>query len=258
MVGRLSMVVCLLVAIGWVVECPAQVKAGDTQAAAAAAPATRAAGKIEPLPDEKGKPFAVVQRAKKALELDGKLDEGLGEPTLTSFYSEDTGKAVKQNVQTQVWLRYDDENLYVIAKMLEPAMDELQATTTERDGEVWQDDDLEIFLDPAKKADPAEYFQIIVNPAGTIADQRGAPDVSGDSAWDCKGCKVKTGKGKDFWVVEMAVPFQAIGVKGPVAGKHWGANFGRDRKAGDGENSSWVNIGADWHQPEEFGHIAFE
>lgn len=240
----------------------AQPAAGQSTrpAVAATTPAATqpAGGKIEPLPDEKGKPFAVVRKVAKAPALDGKLDEGWGEPSLTGLFDEDTGKPVKGDVQTQVWLRYDEQNLYLVARMAEPAMDELQAVVTDRDGDVWQDDDLEIFLDPARKASLEDYVQIAVNPLGTVADQKGAPDVTGDAAWDCKGCTVKTSKGKDYWMVEMAIPFKALGVAGPVSGKHWGANFARDRKAGIGENSSWANIGSDWHQPDQFGHIAFE
>jgi hypothetical protein len=229
----------------------------DASAAEAKTPSCCSA-KVEPLPQEKDKPFAVVQRVKQAPRMNGVIDESWGEPTLTGFFNEDTRKPVKANVQTQVWLRYDDQNLYVVAKMLEPSMDDLRANVTERDSNVWEDDDVEIFLDPTSKADASDYLQLAVNSIGTLADQRGSPEVSGDLAWDCKGCQVKTGKGKDFWVVEMVIPFESLGVKGSVAGQHWGANFARERKCGAAENSTWSNIGPDWHQPEQFGHIAFQ
>lgn len=235
----------------------AKATSADASAAEAKTPSCCAA-KIEPLPQEKDKPFAVVQRARQAPRMNGAIDESWGEATLTGFFNEDTRKPVKANVQTQVWLCYDDQNLYVAAKMLEPNMDELRANVTERDSNVWEDDVAEIFLDPNGKADASQYLQLAANSIGTLADQRGSPEVSGDLAWDCKGCQVKTGKGKDFWVVEMVIPFESLGVKGSVAGQHWGANFARERKCGAAENSTWSNMGTDWHQPDQFGHIAFQ
>jgi len=233
-------------------------KAAVTAVATRAAATTQAEG-LHPLA-EKGKPFAIIPKAKKAPNLDGKIDPEVwgAKPTLTGFYDQDTGKPVPKNIQPQVWLLYDAEKLYIAAKMLEPQMNELMAETSEHDGNVWNDDDLEIFLDPGKTKDPAKYYQIVVNAIGTVADQKGAPDAGGDTAWDCKDCSVKTAKGADFWVVQMAIPFKALGVTKPVAGTRWGANFCHDRKAGAAEKSSWANLGPEWHQPDQFGTIVFE
>jgi hypothetical protein len=263
--NRVTVVLCTL-AVGALVMA-GQAIAQETRPVGAAVkavtsvPASEPAGKgVQLLPDEKGKPFAVVERAKKAPAIDGKIEpEVWGEkPTLSNFYDDETGKPVAKNVQTQVWLLYDDEKLYIAAKMLEPDMAELQATVAEHDGNVWQDDDIEIFLDPSKKKDPSDYFQLAINPLGTIADQRGAPDVSGDTAWDCKGCTVKTARGEKEWTVEMAIPLKALGVNKPLSGRHWGVNFARDRKAGAAEKSNWANMGPQWHQPDLFAHVAFE
>ncbi len=236
-------------------------KPGAATQPASAAPASAPSLKaLQPLPGEKSKPFAIVRRTAKAPAIDGQIEPDIwgDKPTLTNFSDDETAKPVAKNVQTLVWLLYDNEKLYIAAKMLEPQMNELSATITERDGTVWLDDDIELFIDPANKKDPAEYLHIAINPLGTVSDERGAPDVSGDTAWDCKNCTVKAAKGKDFWVVEMAIPFKSLGVTKPVAGTHWGINFARDRKAGNAEKGSWANIGPQWHQPDQFGHIAFE
>lgn len=265
---RLVVVLCVLAIGGLVAASQVMAQEGKpevlTAAKAVTAVATRAAATtqaegLHPLA-EKGKPFAVVSKARQAPPLDGKIDPKVwgAKPTLTDFFDQDTGKPVAKEVQTQVWLMYDADKLYIAAKMLEPQMKELMAETSEHDGSVWNDDDLEIFLDPGKTKDPAKYYQIVVNAVGTVADQKGAPDVSGDVAWDCKECAVKTAKGADFWVVQMAIPFKALGVTKPVAGTRWGANFCHDRKAGSAEKSTWANLGPDWHQPDQFGTIVFE
>ncbi len=234
--------------------------ATQPQVSAATQPAAGSAKVLEPLPNEKGKPFAVVAKTPKAPAIDGKIEPEVwgDKPLMTGFFDEETGKPVPAKVQTQIWMLHDNDKLYIAAKMLEPEMAELQATAEEHDGNVWNDDDLEIFLDPGKKKDPSDYFQIAVNALGTSSDQRGAPDVSGDTAWDCKDCVIKTSKGKDYWTVELAIPLKSLGVTKPAAGQRWGVNFARDRKAGAGENSSWVNMGPEWHQPDQFGTVVLE
>ncbi len=260
MTSRFGMLVGVLAVAGCGVAFGEATAGAAGEKAAATAPATRPAGKVaQPLPDEKGRPFAVVEKVEKAPKIDGKIDEDIyGEkPTLTGFFDEFTGKSVPGRVQTQVWLVHDKDTLYIAAKMLEPAMAELVADETERDASLWSDDTFQIFLDPGKTKDPAEYYQLAVNPAGALTDVKGAPDVLGDLFWDCRGCKVKVEKGKDAWVVEMAVPLKGLGVKEPAAGQRWGANFARERKAGAAENSTWVNMGPSWHQPDKFGTIVF-
>jgi hypothetical protein len=262
MSSRLTVVLCILTVCAFMAQAMAQeTPAAPATRPAVAAAASAAVGKLlQPLPDEKNKPFAIVTRAKKAPALDGKIEPDVwGEkPTLTNFFDDETSKPVPKNVQTLVWLLYDDEKLYIAAKVLEPQMAELTAEVTTRDGEVWRDDDLEIFLDPGKKKDPSDYFQLVVNALGTLTDQRGAPDVSGDVAWDCKGCTVKAAKDKDSWAIEMAIPLKALGVTKPLAGARWGVNFARDRKAGAAEKSSWANMGPQWHQPDQFATIVFQ
>jgi len=257
MTTRMLVGVCLMAVCGLMLGCQTSEKAPEAaKVSAAPKPAPKP---IAPLPDEKDKPFAVVLPVEAAPVLDGKISAGeWGEPALDSFYNEDTGKPVDAAVQTHVWLRYDAENLYIAAKLLEPEMEELVEEETEHDGEVWQDDCLEIFLDPQKKKDPADFYHLLINPLGVVCDRRGASDVSDDIGWTCKGLKVKTGKSKKYWLVEMAIPLASLGVTKPIAGQHWGANFCRERKPGNAENSSWVNMGPEWHQPEEFGHIAFQ
>jgi hypothetical protein len=259
---RLTVVLCILSVGAFMAQSLAQeISAASATRPAASAPTSSPLGKLlQPLPNEKNKPFAVVTRAKTAPTLDGKIEPDVwgDKPTLTNFFDDETSKPVAKDVQTLVWLLYDEEKLYIAAKMLEPKMDELTAEVTTRDGDVWRDDDLEIFLDPGKKKDPSDYFQIVVNALGTLTDQRGAPDVSGDVAWDCKGCTVKAAKGKDFWAIEMAIPLKALGVTKPLAGARWGVNFARDRKAGAAEKGSWANMGPQWHQPDQFATIVFQ
>ncbi|MFQ6047897.1 MAG: carbohydrate-binding family 9-like protein, partial [Phycisphaerae bacterium] len=215
---------------------------------------------VQPVGHEKDRPFARVLPAAKAPVIDGQIDpDEWGHVALSGFYDEYSRTPVPESAQTSVWLRYDESNLYIAAKLMEPHVGNLTAYVRQRDGDVWNDDCFEVFLDPRDRHDAAEYYHLLVNPAGVVCDLRGAAEVGQGLAWDCSGLRVKASRARQYWAVEMAIPFKSLGVSGPLAGQHWAANFCRERKPGNAENSTWVDLGTDWeHQPELFGHIAFQ
>jgi len=218
-------------------------------------PKTVAAPTPQPTEAEKGKAFAVMPMMSKPVVLDGQIEAAWGEPIPGPFVDTLDGKPV--DWQTKVWLLYDKTNLYIAARMAEPDMSELVCLVEDRDGDVWQDDALEIFVDPTNTLKEDVYYHIMVNAAAVVADRQGAPDSMGaDWAWDAEGIKVKAFKGKDFWSVEMAVPLAALGVKQVVSGQHWAVNFCRTRH-GNLMESAWSNTGPEtFHNPQLFGHVA--
>ncbi|MFQ6048621.1 MAG: carbohydrate-binding family 9-like protein [Phycisphaerae bacterium] len=249
--------ICALVVAGCAApEQPAVQPVGPVEPAKVA-PAPEAAAMPTPAADEKDRPFAVVRRVSQPPVIDGELgDAAWGEPIAGKFVDTVTGKPV--DWPTTVWLVYDKDNLYVAAKMHEPDMGQLVCYVTDRDGDVWQDDALEIFLDPTNTHKEEVYYHIMVNAAGTLADRQGSPDSAGlDYAWDAQGMRAKAHRGKDYWAVELAIPLAALGVKQDPQGRHWAANFCRTRYGNEME-SAWSNPGPEtFHAPEAFGHIAF-
>jgi hypothetical protein len=237
-------------------EAGAAAKPGAEVSEPAPKPTPAAAPMLQPAPDERDRPFAVVSPVTEGLVIDGVIEDAWGQPAIDTFVDTAAGKPV--DWKTRVWLRYDADNLYIAAKMDEPDMSELVCMVTDRDGDVWQDDALEIFLDPTNTHKDDVYYHLMVNAAGTLADRQGKPDAGGlDYAWDAKGAKVKASKGKDYWAIEMALPLADLGVKGSVAGQHWAANFCRTRH-GNIMEAAWSNTGPEtFHAPTAFGHIAF-
>ncbi len=216
-----------------------------------------AAREPRPTEAEKGMPFGIVWRVDKAPVVDGviKQDEW-GKPLAGQLADNASGKAVAW--ATTVWLTYDKDNLYLAFRLDEPEMDELICMVTERDGDVWQDDGMEIFLDPTNTKNEDVYYHIMVNAAGVVADRQGAPNSMGlDWVWDAEGIKAKTTRGADYWTIEMAIPLADMEAKGDQAGKHWAANFCRTRH-GNLMESAWSSTGPySFHAPEKLGHLGF-
>ena len=69
-----------------------------------------------------------------------------------------------------------------------------------------------MFLNPTRSAD--KYYHLIANVGGVQFDQVGGTGYGGtwDGTW-----QVKTSRGKDYWEMEMAIPFAQIDFK-PVPG----------------------------------------
>ena len=151
--------------------------------------------------------------------------------------------------QTEAWLAFDTDTLYVAVKAHDTEMGKLRATITERDGKLFSDDVIEVFLDVAH--DRFHFVQLAFNPLGTQWD--GAGDAAGwlpdwDGLWT-----VKTARGADFWSAEVAIPYAALGLSA-ASGPVWGFNLCRERPA-DGELSCWSQTGSRFGVPSAFGEI---
>lgn len=230
----------------WDPACKAEAPAESSKAVAAPTAAE----------DEKAFPFAVVGPVAVAPTIDGVIESAWGKPIGGAFVDTVTGQAV--DWPTEVWLAYDETTLYVAMKLVEPDMDDVVAYEEDRDGDVWEDDAMEIFLDPTNTHSEDVYYHIMVNALGTIADRQGANDsIGADYAWDAEGIEAVAKKGEGFWAVELTIPLKSMGVKDCLAGAHWAANFCRTRFGNDME-AVWSQTGPEtFHAPEQFGHIAF-
>jgi hypothetical protein len=88
---------------------------------------------------------------------------------------------------------------------------------------IWWNDNVELFLDVM--GNQTDYYQIIVNASGSIADFHGK-----DASWNGEGLKAAAFVGDGFWSLEVYVPYSAFpAVKGPATGIAWYGNFTRHR-----------------------------
>ena len=73
------------------------------------------------------------------------------------------------NEPTQAFLLWDEQYLYIGARIYDSQMKQVQITQTNPDSSVWLDDTFEILVDP-NPATPT-YHHFVINPIGTVFDQ---------------------------------------------------------------------------------------
>ena len=198
---------------------------------------------------------AAIGESSGAPVIDGKGDEEFWKnaAVLTGFALTTGGKP---QARTEAKLARDATNLYVLIECEEPQMDKIKAECKEHDGEVWRDDVAELFLAP--KNDPAEYYQIMINSLGTVAESRCCALVNGEQNYDPRwNPEIETAvvRGEKQWSVEIRIPFREL--TSPQESALWGLNICRERRAGNTENSTWSQLIGTFHQPELFGCLAF-
>lgn len=166
----------------------------------------------------------------------------------------------KANHQTEAYVLYDDKNLYIAYKVYEPELDNLKTEASERDGPVYGDDNVELFLDPANKdraVASKKYFHIIVNSKGVV-DDRGRGYVKGGKKSWSPNYPLQTGRGKGHWIVEMALPMKDL-FQGPQMGNVWRLNFNRTRRLrGEikaNETSCWAPTLVSPHDITKWGDL---
>ena len=137
------------------------------------------------------------------------------------------------------------------------------ATLTKRDGQLWTEEAVEVFIDPV--GDLESYFEIEINPLGTVCDlvlRRTASGWRKEFAWDVEGLGSLARLTPGGWAAELAIPFGALTGLPLEAGGYWRVNFLRiDRPGGagaEGDLSAWSPTGVrNFHRPERFGTVEF-
>ncbi len=156
-----------------------------------------------------------LREAEGKIVIDGVLDEEdwRKAPLVTGFQVIKTGAEPKE--ETRVKVLYDADNWYVgIEAMTEHAWSPLKALVKERDGNVWEDDSVEVFIAPPG----GDYCHWVINSIGTYYDAKLT-----NRDFDTK-CEVKTKLMQDRYVVEMRVPAEVMGTK-ILSGQVWQMHF---------------------------------
>ncbi len=137
------------------------------------------------------------------------------------------------------------------------------ATLVERDGPLWTEEVVEVFIDPV--GDLESYFEIEVNPLGAVTDlvlRRTSSGWRKEFGWHAAGFQSRVQTTATGWEAEVSIPFAAIVPDGTPGGRVWRVNFLRvDRPLGAGseaELSAWSPTGGrNFHRPERFGAVEF-
>ena len=189
-------------------------------------------------------PTVTVPRASVPPVIDGDLFEKAWATSvpLSPFHQADA--ITPANEPTQGFLLWDDQYLYIGARIYDSQMKQVQITQTNPDSSVWLDDTFEILVDP-NPATPT-YHHFVINPIGTVFDQHIKANYPLDSHfeaaykriaepdWDSRA-QVETQITPTFWSVEVALPRDALE---PSSLKNWRFNLHRKIQGDPAESSS--------------------
>ncbi len=241
-------------------------------------------------------PFAprqyVCYRSPSVPAFDGKLEEASWQsaPWTDPFVDIEGQQHPAPRFRTRAKMLWDDTFFYLAFDLEET---DIWGTLTDRDAVVYNDNDVEVFIDP--DGDTHDYYEIEVNPLGTVFDlmllqpyRDGGPSII---AWDATGSRMgithrgtlnHPGDRDEGWTVEMGIPWRILreaapGRRPPRAGEQWRVNLSRvewpcevkngnytkriDQATGrpvPSDNWVWSPQGViDIHLPERWGFVQF-
>jgi len=165
-------------------------------------------------------------RTTEPIAIDGLLNEKVWKtPGASDFLQSEPVDGGQPTERTQVWVAYDNANLYVAAFCHDSDPSSIRALLGRRDDKL-DSDWLSVALDPY--FDRRSGFEFSINPAGSIQDMALSNDVSDDSSWDAVW-ESKALINKQGWVVEIRIPFNQI--RFPKKSEYvWGVDFRRTIK----------------------------
>jgi Carbohydrate family 9 binding domain-like len=136
------------------------------------------------------------------------------------------------------------------------------ATETKPGGALWEEEAVEIFLDPF--GDAMSYFEIGISTLNTVTDffiRRTRTGLNKDSSWHCEGLATACGILMYGWVAAFQIPFESLGDCHPRRSPIWRANFARIDRPNDQvrERTAWSpTLVHSFHVPDRFGIIQFD
>jgi hypothetical protein len=218
-----------------------------------------------------------INSAAGTITIDGKLDEPAWKNSVEAPLTEtNTGNNVP--LGSTVRLLWDDTYLYVGYYCEDP---DAWATIEKFDGPLWNEEVVEIFIDPEGKGHA--YYELEVSPINNVVDlfvlnqgkeYKGRMTVWCDWNFDhlnhavyVEGDGKKEGTRDKYWSVELAIPFEDIWLadnRPPHDGDMWRMNCYRiERGDSKNKNDDWYAAfnptkRPSFHTPWEFGKFSFK
>ncbi|MCX7919279.1 MAG: family 20 glycosylhydrolase [bacterium] len=182
--------------------------------------------------------------------VDGILDDACWQKAkpVTNFLDYQT--AMPKREQTEVWIVYDSENIYIAFRGYESKMEQLVGKFTTENDPVYLDDSFEVFISPFMVTVNNNYYHFVTNILGTKysmfhGDERYA-GAETKLVWE-----VKTGRELNAWIAEFKIPFSTLAVRG-YNERYWRINFCRNELPHQ-ETSSWSFCAGSFHNSVRFG-----
>ena len=186
------------------------------------------------------RPAAVATRieSREAPRIDGDVTDAVWAKAkkIDEFFQVEPKVGDAPRFKTEVWIVYDEDNLYVAFRAHDAEPDKVMRTTMKRDGDIFKDDAVRITLDPQNTGRHGYTFEISSGGARWDALVQNNSQTIGEwnTIWDGK-----VGLDAQGWTAEFAIPFKSLSFD-PNA-RSWGFNMGRSLRRYN-EPIRWSNI----------------
>lgn len=170
--------------------------------------------------------ISAIKTEKIKINFDGKLtDECWKTEPISHFTQRDPNEGISESEKTEAWVVYDEEYIYVGARLFDSKPDSIDASLARRDW-YFDSDWFTVFIDPYNDKKTGYYFK--VNAGGAMCDGILYNDSwdsdTWDGIWESKTCIDENG-----WSIEMRIPFSQLRFKESDK-MTWGVNFSRQIK----------------------------
>ena len=182
-----------------------------------------------------------IARTETAPTIDGVLDDSpwMLAPVIDDLHQFDPVDHGEPTEHTEVYVLYDDDNLYIAARMFDSEPDQIRARQMVQGQGMWFDDSFTVLLDPFNNKRTGYSFQ--VNPVGNRRD--GIYETPTEQNQDWEGIWHAEARINDEgWAAEFSIPFKTLNFDPNNA--DWGFTVERSiaRKQ---EDIAWVSFNRD-------------
>ncbi len=188
------------------------------------------------------KPHILVKKTTGPITIDGLPDEPIWQESVPAkdfhqYFPSDTSLS---NGKTEVYITYDDKNIYLLAKCFDELPGKYQTSSLRRDYRGPANDGISFIIDTYQ--DNTNAFVFGINPYGVLREGLIANGGQGRDSYSLSWDNKWTGEAKIYdgmWVAEVAIPLKTLRFKDHT--RAFNMNFYRlDTKYN--ERSTWIHI----------------
>ena len=166
-------------------------------------------------------------RIAEPIVVDGLLDDPVYEQVaaIDGFVQQLPDEGAPPTEPTEIWILFDDDNIYLSARCWDSQPDRMVADEMTRDARaIWRNELLSVIFDTFH--DGRNGMNFSTNPLGGLMDNlvtdESAVNLDWNTVWDAQTSFFEQG-----WMVEMMIPFKSLRFKAGGGEQTWGINVSR-------------------------------
>ena len=169
--------------------------------------------------------------------IDGRMDDAVWQQAevITDFHQIRPGNQTEPSERTEVYVVYDDDAIYIAARMYDSEPDLIAAPVIRHGQGMGSDDRLVVILDPFNTQRTGYRFETNLNAARheALYTSVNSFQIEWNTIWD-----TATSVDGNSWIAELEIPFKSLPFDPSI--DTWGFNFGRGIRR-RGEEMAWVS-----------------